>query len=286
MMQAPARGVALGAGVSSMAAVWLRTWASGKGDIMRISIAGRVAALATILAATLPWADECRASELAASANVECRDGAHVVTVAGSYYEPIVGEYDHLVLRRQAVGLCEPDVFLEDTPLPFEPVDEGGYSSFSATVTVVPPRDDVVYRYQAFAERPDGSRQYISSHCDADSRGYALTECGTAPFQRGRVEFDWDEWNSFTFRVVACEADCWTEPFYTMLSLADLTALAGEPAFDLVGQVVDVYGRRTYCGMPGDPSHTITRIERTVDGACGPVPVEAVGWGSVKALFR
>lgn len=259
---------------------------SGKGDIMRISIAGNVVALAAVLVAALLGAGEGRASVLAGSARVECRDGAHVVTVGGSYYEPIAGEYDHLVLRRQAIGTCEPDAFLEDTPLPFEPVDEGGYSSFRATVTVIPPRDDVVYRYSAFAVRPDGSRQYISAHCDADSRGYALTECGTAPFLRGRVEIDWDSWNPVYFWILACEADCWTEPLYSRLSLANLTALAGESAYDLVDQVVDVYGGRTYCGMLGDPSHIITRIERTLDGACGAVPVEAVGWGSVKAMYR
>jgi hypothetical protein len=38
--------------------------------------------------------------------------------------------------------------------------------------------------------------------------------------------------------------------------------------------------------MPGDPGFIITGVERTVDGACGPVPVEAVGWGHVKAMYR
>ncbi len=253
---------------------------SGKGDIMRINIARMVAFGLTVAAL---GAGEGRASQFAAAAHVTCVDGAHVVTVAGSYYEPIAGEYDHIVLRREAIGTCEPDVYLEDTPLPFVPVDEGGYSSFSSTVTLAPPRDNVVYRYVPFAVRPDGSRQYISHNCDLDPRGYALTECGTAPFLRGRLEINWATWY---FRIVACEADCWTETFVGEISAANMTALAGESAFGLIGQIVDVYGRRTYCGMPGDPGHIITHIERTVDGACGSVPVEAVGWGHVKAMYR
>lgn len=249
---------------------------------MRISIVSSV----VLLVAAALGAGEGRASQLAGAAGVSCLDGTHVVTVAGSYYEPIVGEYDHLVLRREAVGICEPDAYLDDTPLPFEPVDQGGYSVFSATITVMPPRADVVYRYVPFAVRPDGSRQIISAYCDADFRGYALTDCGTAPFLRGHVQGILVIGSPYYFRIVPCEDDCWTEYLYWEFSESELTALAGESAFGLVGRVVDVYGRRTYCGMPGDPGHIITRLERTVDGACGPVPVEAVGWGHVKAMYR
>ncbi|MBK7771130.1 MAG: hypothetical protein IPI48_11605 [bacterium] len=258
---------------------------SGKGDIMRINIA-RMVALVLTSSGGLRWGRRSRASQLAAAAEVECLDGAHVVTVAGSYFAPVAGEYDHLVLRREAIGICEPAVYLEDTPLPFEPVDEGGYSRFSSTVAVIPPRDDVVYRYVPFAVRPDGSRQHLTHNCDADIRSYALTNCGTAPFLRGRVDFTIVGGPQFFFWIVPCEADCWTEFMSGQLGESELTALAGESAFGLIGQVVDVYGRRTYCGMPGDPGFIITGVERTVDGACGPVPVEAVGWGHVKAMYR
>lgn len=263
--------------------VWLRAGLSGKGDIMRISIVRIVAFVLTVAAL---GAGEGRASQFAAAAHVTCVDGAHVVTVAGGYYEPIAGEYDHFVLRREAIGICEPDVYLEDTPLPFEPVDEFDYWSFSATITLTPPRDDVVYRYVPFAVRPDGSRQSITHNCDADVRSYALTNCGTAPFLRGHVQGILVIGSPYYFRIVPCEDDCWSEYLYWEFSESELTALAGESAFGLVGHVVDVYGRRTYCGMPGDPGHIVTRLDRTADGACGPVPVEAVGWGHVKAMYR
>lgn len=229
---------------------------------------------------------DVRASDISGAAGVACVDGAHVVTVAGSYYNGVAGEYDHIVLERQSIGVCEPDVILEDAPLPFEPVAHVGYASFTATVTIVPPRGDVAYRYLPRIVRPDGSRAPLIHFCDADSRSYALTDCGTAPFLRGRVEMEWDGWSAFVFRITACEGDCWTEPHYETLSEATLTALAGEPAFGLVGRVVDVYGPRTYCGMLGDPGHTLTRVARTVGDACGPVPAESVGWGAVKAMYR
>jgi len=55
---------------------------------------------------------------------------------------------------------------------------------------------------------------------------------------------------------------------------------------NLIGQVVDVFGRRTYCGMMGDPSHFITRIALAEDDACGPVPVQTTDWGALKAMYR
>ena len=244
------------------------------------------AVLITTLLAFLLASTGGRASEISGAAGVVCVDGAHVVTVAGSYYYGIAGEYDHIVLERQAIGVCEPNVFLEDTPLLFEPVDQVGYASYTATVTVVPPRGDVVYRYLPRIVRPDGSRVSLIHFCDADSRSYALTDCDTAPFLRGRVEMEWDGWSAYVFRITACDGDCWTEPHFETLSQETLTALAGEPAFGLVGRVVDLFGPRTYCGMLGDPGHTLTRVARTVGDACGPVPAESVGWGAVKAMYR
>lgn len=242
--------------------------------------------LAAALAATLLVPGRSLASAFAAAATVECSDGAHVVTVGGSYFDPIIGEYDHLELLRKSIGVCEPDVWLVDSPLPFEPVDQGGYSSFTATITLVPPRQNVAYIYAPYAVRPDGSRQLISANCDMDPRGYALTACGTAPFLRGRVEFDSNGWDGPYFRIAACEADCWTEHFNVPIRYATLTAAAGESAYALVGRVVDVFGGRTYCGMVGDPLYAITRVARTTDNACGSVPVDAEAWGTVKATYR
>lgn len=47
---------------------------------------------------------EARASDISGAAGVACVDGAHVVTVAGSYYNGVAGEYDHIVLERQLHG--------------------------------------------------------------------------------------------------------------------------------------------------------------------------------------
>ena len=102
------------------------------------------------------------ASQVSGAASVTCNGGAHEVRVAGSYYEPISGEYDHILLQRHSIGTCEPDEFLTDAVLPWAPVDEGGYASFSASITLTPPRTDQGLPLRAMAgaagRKPDGDR--------------------------------------------------------------------------------------------------------------------------------
>ncbi len=217
---------------------------------------------------------------------MECQDGAHVVTVYGQYYSGYEGEYESLVLKRQAIGICEADELLLDDAMPFEPEpDIGSGSEYSSTVVLTPPNAHVVYRYTPYGMRPDGSLVTIRHYCDNDFRGYGLSVCEEAPIQRGQV---WEgiSGGSPVFFVSTCEADCWTEFGERELSLEEFEQLSGEPASGLVGQVVDVYGDRTYCAMPGGDSQSITRIERAPDGVCGPVPAQRFSWGSVKAMYH
>lgn len=248
----------------------------------------RVTAVAlTLLIPTMIVVDPTFAQEqsLYGRAHVVCQGGAHVVTVAGNDYAGIANQIDHLVLRRETVGACEPAVVLEDSPLPFVPVDNWGDISFSATVTLVPPRLDVAYRYVPLAVRIDGTQQYLDGSCDADSRSYALTDCPNTPFLRGQLVFDYYTW-PFRVRIAACASDCWTESYYASLSLEEAAQLAGLPVSALLNQYVDVFGHRTYCGMLGDSAYVLTRIALTPGGACGAVPVQRFSWGAVKAMYR
>lgn len=227
-----------------------------------------------------------QASQVSGAASVTCVGDAHQVHVAGSYYEPIPGEYDHILLQRLSIGVCEPDEFLTDATLPWAPVADYGRETFAATVTVVPPGPTRVYRYVPWLVRPDGSRVAMRHYCDADWRSYALTDCGTAPFLRGRVELDWSCPGTLCFRVAACSEDCWDESYWEPITIEQLTALSGLTVGEVLGRVVDVYGGRTYCGMPGDPGYVLARMELVEGDACGPVPVHATSWGSFKAMYR
>ncbi len=221
------------------------------------------------------------------NAYFDCRDGAHVISISGYDYEHVAGQYDHLVLCREAVGVCEPMVFLDDHPLPLATVDHGEYDTFGATVTLAPPRNDVVYRYEPYAVRPDGTRQVLWGGCDADGRGYALSDCGTAPFLRARLIIAGMYGDHFTFFLQTCTSDCWTEHYYGFeLSDTELERLSGLPWYATAFQIVDVYGSRTYCGMMGSPSHTLTRIALVPGGGCEVVATESSNWGSVKAMYR
>lgn len=218
-------------------------------------------------------------------AHVVCQDGAHVVTVAGSDYQGVANQIDHLVLRRETVGACEPAVVLEESPLPFVPVNNWGDISFSATVTLVPPRPDVAYRYVPLAVRIDGTQQYLNGSCDADNRNYALTDCPNTPFLRGQIVFDFHT-RPFRVWIAACASDCWYESYRATLSVEEAEQLAGQPMSALINQYVDVFGHRTYCGMLNDPGYVLTRIALTAGGACGAVPDQAYSWGAVKAMYR
>jgi hypothetical protein len=143
-----------------------------------------------------------------------------------------------------------------------------------------------VYKYVPYGVKADSSLQAIWTYCDNDWRGYAQVACVDVPFSRGTVALGSTWSKGMSFRIVPCEQDCWSTDLYFEILSADLAQYAGEPAIGLLGQVVDVFGGRTYCGMIGDPTYYITKIARAALGSCGPVPAEVANWGSVKALYR
>lgn len=244
---------------------------------------------ASVLTMLLAGYSSCVASQLGGAAGVECVNGTHVVTVSGTYLLGFEGEYEYIVFERQSVGVCEPNELLLNSKVPFSPQgDLWDGAEYVATAVFTPPRNDVVYRYQPFGVRPDGSLQIIRHYCDSDLRGYGLVGCENAPFLRGIVAFSLstDCGGTFCFRIIPCDENCWTEGAMVSVSMETFEQLSGEPAFDLVGQVVDVYGERSYCGMLGQESHFVNRIERSNAGACGPVPVREMNWGDIKATYR
>jgi hypothetical protein len=222
-------------------------------------------------------------------ARAECLDGKHVVTISGVYREDIDGEIVGIVLRREAIGVCVADVFVPEEPLPFLPLPNPGhdYSTYEAVVTIDPPLDGVACRYLPFGVRSDGSLVQTENFCDADSRTGALAACDGIPFARGSVEIgEWLPPGEPMFHVVSCESDCWTESFRPDWDIDTLEGLTGEPWVSSIGRVVDVFGERTYCGLPGDDRHNITGIEFAPGGLCGPVPVDNTSWGALKAMYK
>ncbi len=237
--------------------------------------------------AMLGWATG--AAALQGLADGHCDGNNHVITVGGYYFPDFDGEFTGLVLVREAIGVCRPPVTLPEMPLPFEPVAmPGGHFEYMATVVLPAPGDAATYRYTPYAVRAEGGVEPLLANCDADMRSYALVACDDVPLARGTIAYDPNSFGSGTllYLIESCMDDCWTEDMWVYLDGSILADLAGEPAQGLLGAVVDVYGTRTYCTMPGGDYHTITRIERTVGGGCGAVPAEPWSWGGLKAVYR
>lgn len=220
-------------------------------------------------------------------AHVECVNGEHVVTISGWYNEEFNGEISGLVLKVEAVGLCEDAEFVPEGLLPFNPQPNPDFFPlYETTVALVPPTAGVTYRYTPFGVRPDGALVSLFNYCGTDNRSYALAGCDIAPIVRGEVIIEDLGGGFLEIFVVPCESDCWTEGFRAFLDVETFESLAGEPWIDLHGQTVDVFGDRTYCAMAGGASHVITQIERAPGGACGPIPIQSTSWGSLKANYR
>jgi hypothetical protein len=217
-----------------------------------------------------------------------CVNGQHIVTVSGWYdeqfAEPVVG----IKVLRQAIGVCEPEAYLPDDPLPIETAPDpegGGLPIYEVTLTVDPPTPGAAYRYTPFGVREDGSLVTMYNYCGADMRSYALIACDGAPLLRGTVGITYAG-SDILVTIDPCSGDCWTESLGLPLTADAFESLAGEPWTALLGQAVDVSGDRTYCTMPGGDYYALTAIVRAPDGVCGPIPVERRSWGGVKALYR
>ena len=228
------------------------------------------------------------AAALQGVATGHCDGDDHVITVSGYYIPDFDGDFSGLVLVREAIGVCRAPLTLPDVPLPFEPVQTPEGLVYTATAVLPAPAEAATYRYTPYAVRSEGGLEPLFAYCDADMRSYALVACGDLPLARGTVVYDPTSIGTGTllYLVELCADECWTEDMWVYLEGTMLADLAGEPAQDLLGTVVDVYGTRTYCTMPGGDYHAITRIERTVGGGCGPVPAEPRTWGGLKADYR
>jgi len=221
-------------------------------------------------------------------AQVTCENGEHVVSISGSVFPESDDDFMGLVLERETVGICTTSEFVPAIPLPFDPQPnpEYGYPTYMATVTLTPPLQGVTYRYTPYGVREDGSRVRFFSACASDHRSYALTSCSSAPFLRGELEMIDFNGGDLLFGIDPCEPDCWTESIYIYMDVTALESIVGDGWNDLLGQVVDVFGDRSFCSMIGGPSHDISSIVPAPAGACGAVPVERMSWGGLKASYR
>jgi hypothetical protein len=228
---------------------------------------------------------------LDAAASGECQGTIHSVHVSGYYIEEIGGEIvdgdiSGIVFKCEAIGICEPSFF--SPPLPFDPQPnpQGGFPEYYAEYSIEPPLSGVAYRYTPYGVRPDGTLVSTMHHCDADSRSYALVGCEDTPIARGVFVIDGNSGGDLLFGIQNCGEDCWTEYIGTYLGPSAVQELSGQPWESLLGRVVDIFGTRTYCAMPGGDYHVITRIELSEGGACGPVPTQIETWSGLKAQYR
>lgn len=235
-----------------------------------------------LVAAPCAWA-------LDGAATVECLDGRHLVTVYGTFIAAADEEVAGLVFKREAIGVCGAVDYIPEVPLPFAPQPDPAfdYPRYEATLAVTPPLAGVAYRYTPFGVRADGTLVTITHYCGADLRSYALAACEGAPFARGLVEFAGQTLGgTVLLRITPCAEDCWTEPVGAYLDTDILEALTGAAWTAFFGQVVDVFGGRTYCTMAGGDYHDITGIALAPAGGCGPVPVQNISWDGLKAFFK
>jgi hypothetical protein len=219
-----------------------------------------------------------------ARAYVSCENGQHLVSVSGWYldsgYDTL---YEAVVFKREAIGVCRPPELIPSEPIPIVlELLYGNNYTFEASVTFSVPESDVAYRYTPYGVLPDGSLESMYYNCDYDSRNYAIANCSDAPIARGRLEFTWECLSGWCAQVIPCGDDCWTEEIFV-----NLTGLPDARPYPVpFGEVVDVYGDRSNCSMPGGDPYSLTRLERAPQGACGPVAVQETNWGRVKARFR
>ena len=113
---------------------------------------------------------------------------------------------------------------------------------------------------------------------------------GNAPFARGyfgppRVE---PYSGTVTHEFIPCNAYCWDLDLEEVSAdeLGDLAAQLGTDPGSLPGSTLDVFGDRTYCELPGGPRYIITDVSPVEGGACGSVPVQSSGWGTLKVQFH
>lgn len=244
----------------------------------------QVTVLATAYLALVP---SC-ASALVGSANVSCENGQHEVIAGGPYgRDDLDDTYQGIVFKREAIGICEPEEYVPDTPLEivlYQLPDEPGFNYFRSSVTLEPPSAGVAYRYTAYAVLQDGSLQEIQTGCASDSRSYAIANCDGAPIARGRVFLIGNiclEPQCVWF--LGCLESCWSESI--IVDVNAVPDLDGVPVTELEGQVVDVFGDRTWCSLLGGQKYTVSQIQLAPFGACGPVPVRSMSWGAIKSQF-
>jgi hypothetical protein len=219
-----------------------------------------------------------------ARAYATCDGGQHLVSVSGGYDDTGSDTlYEAVVFKREAIGLCQPPEFLPAEPIPLvlEQFD-GTYYTFEASARFDIPSPGVAYRYTPYGLLSDGSMEPMFYLCDTDGRNYAIANCDYAPIARGRLELASLCFLGECVEVISCSQNCWTEHI-----VANLISLPDAKPYPLpFGEVVDVYGDRTSCAMPGGEYYSLTRIELAPRGECGPVPVQATNWGRMKATFR
>jgi hypothetical protein len=226
------------------------------------------------------------ALSITARAFVVCENGKHAVSVEGWYSDDGRDAlYDGVVLKREAIGVCEPAEFIPSDPMPLTLLPYSG-STFTveASATFDAPKAGVAYRYTPYGVLPDGSFESIYYGCDADGRNFAIANCDAAPIARGRLEFTTNCFSGICVQIVPCAEDCWVGPVQV-----DLTSFDGTTDVllsELLGDVVDLFGDRTNCNMAGGYPYSISRIDRAPLGVCGPVPVREMNWGSLKATYR
>ncbi len=224
-------------------------------------------------------------SQLSGGAYVSCSGSEQVVTVSGSYFFGQPGEYTGIVLERQAVGVCEPSQLLLDQVLPFEPVQvSDDIENYEVYWSLVPPTENLVYRYIPFAVASTGDLVPIVRNCGA-TVGYGLSDCVSAPVARGTFEFVGLVSGTMRFSFTNCETGCWAETDLYEFTESDLVDLYGDWAIGFSNATFDLYGEREYCPMGYSP-WTFSQIVDAPAGSCGPVASQTQSWGSLKAQFR
>lgn len=207
------------------------------------------------------------------------RDGAAIRIGVEAVWCDLPAEYTSIAVQRWTVGLCNDMITVTPTPWPREV--RPSYDPISSYFFSEPmPGDNRCYGYVVRAVDAEGQLHAI---CGAGGMPFDYVSCGNAIVTRGHIVPRWPQASDTQVYFESCTEACWPSDSPIELELVD-PATYTPYLFNSV--VLDIYGYIEVSDMLPNVQIIATQVVLTTAGECGPLPVQSMGWGQVKKIYR